>query len=94
MTWRDVLKIHPAADLFPMMSRDELIALGEDIKANGMKTTIVVLATPVRDCRGARVAMNRAGFIAQIKAALRTRAPRPSAPRKNSRDWQSRHSGT
>ena len=34
-SWRDVIKIHPAADLFPMMSPDELKALGEDIKRNG-----------------------------------------------------------
>ena len=30
--WRDVLQIHPAAELFPLMTPDELRALGEDIK--------------------------------------------------------------
>ena len=30
-TWRDMLEVHPAADLFPMMAPDELKALGEDI---------------------------------------------------------------
>jgi hypothetical protein len=25
-SWRDILPVHPAADLFPMMSRDELRA--------------------------------------------------------------------
>ena len=34
-SWRDVITIHPAADLFPMMSPDELKALGEDIRRNG-----------------------------------------------------------
>ena len=34
-SWRDVIKVHPAADLLPMMSPDELKTLGEDIKANG-----------------------------------------------------------
>jgi hypothetical protein len=33
--WRDVLQIHPAAELFPLMTLDELRALGEDIKRRG-----------------------------------------------------------
>jgi hypothetical protein len=41
-SWRDVLKIHPAADLFPMMSPDELVALGEDIKKHGMRVPLVL----------------------------------------------------
>ena len=41
-SWRDVIKIHPAADLFPMMSPDELKTLGEDIKANGLAQQIVL----------------------------------------------------
>ena len=40
-SWRDVITIHPAADLFPMMSPDELKALGEDIRRNGMTAPIV-----------------------------------------------------
>ena len=31
-SWRDVLKVHPAAELFPLMSDAELKELGEDIK--------------------------------------------------------------
>src|SRR5215469_7023124 len=42
MTWRDHLKVHPAADLFPMMSEDELRELGEDIRANGLLSPIVI----------------------------------------------------
>jgi len=41
-SWRDTLKIHPAADLFPLMSSDELRALGEDIKKNGLKIPVAV----------------------------------------------------
>ena len=47
-SWRDVIKVHPAADLFPMMPPDELKALGEDIKANGL-THQIVLWTPDSD---------------------------------------------
>jgi len=35
-SWRDVLPIHPAAELFPRLSPDELKALGADIKQNGL----------------------------------------------------------
>jgi hypothetical protein len=41
MGWRDQYKVHPAADVFPMMGDDELKALGEDIAANGLKQPIV-----------------------------------------------------
>jgi ParB-like chromosome segregation protein Spo0J len=39
-SWRDLIKVHPAADLFPLMSPEELRELGEDIKANGLKVPI------------------------------------------------------
>ena len=41
-TWRDALLIHPAAELFPLMSEPELRELGEDIKKNGLRSPIVV----------------------------------------------------
>jgi hypothetical protein len=41
-SWRDVLPIHPAAELFPRMSEDELRALGEDIVKNGLNTSIAL----------------------------------------------------
>ena len=40
--WRDVLSIHPACELFPPMSPDELRALGEDIKTNGLTSPIAL----------------------------------------------------
>jgi hypothetical protein len=52
--WRDVLKVHPAAELFPPMSPDELQALGEDIKANGLTAPIIVWKRGSRYQKGPR----------------------------------------
>jgi hypothetical protein len=41
-SWRDVIKVHPAADLFPTMTTDELRALGEDIKKNGVRVPVTL----------------------------------------------------
>jgi len=41
-SWREVLPIHRAAELFPRMSADELRALGEDVVKNGLKSPIVL----------------------------------------------------
>jgi hypothetical protein len=43
--WRKLVKVHPAADLFPMMSDSELEELGRDIEKNGLRHE-VVLWTP------------------------------------------------
>jgi hypothetical protein len=48
-SWRDVLPVHPAADLFPLMSDDELKTLGEDIKKNGLRTPIILWAEGFAD---------------------------------------------
>jgi ParB-like chromosome segregation protein Spo0J len=40
--WRNHLPAHPAADLFPALSDEELRALAEDIKARGLLANIVV----------------------------------------------------
>jgi hypothetical protein len=52
MGWRDHWKVHPAADLFPLMSESELRELGEDIKANG-------LISPLIKCEGKLLGRNR-----------------------------------
>jgi hypothetical protein len=41
-TWRDVLPVHPAAELFPMMSEAELRELGKDIEANDLTAPILL----------------------------------------------------
>ena len=44
-SWRDIYKVHPAADAFPMMDDDGLAELGEDIKANGLREPIKFMRT-------------------------------------------------
>jgi hypothetical protein len=65
--WRDKTKVHPASDVFPMMTDDELKALGDDIKANGLKHPILFHCdgTPdfiLIDGRNRYEAMERAGL--------------------------------
>jgi hypothetical protein len=46
-SWRDVLPVHPAADLFPLLSKTNparLREMGEDIKVNGLQQPIVIWA--------------------------------------------------
>jgi hypothetical protein len=43
-SWRDLIKVHPAADLFPMMHDAELDELGRDIIKNGLGVGIVLWA--------------------------------------------------
>jgi len=53
--------IHPLAGLFPMMSRDELDALTEDIRQNGLREPIKLLDGAVLDGRNRLRACERAG---------------------------------
>src|SRR5262245_42703579 len=48
-SWRDVLKIHPACELFDPLPPDELRALGEDIKKSGLWEKIKYIDT-IGDC--------------------------------------------
>src|SRR5215469_352563 len=40
--WRTTLPIHPAAELFPLMSPAELKELAEDIKKNGLVSPVAL----------------------------------------------------
>jgi hypothetical protein len=40
--WRAHLKVHPAADPFPLLPPDELQALADDIKKNGLRYPIIL----------------------------------------------------
>ena len=43
-SWRDTFPIHPACELFPPISADELRTLGEDIRAKGLQNRIALWA--------------------------------------------------
>ncbi len=43
MSWRDHLPTHPAAEMFPLLSPDELRELGEDIKKNRLQERAKVM---------------------------------------------------
>jgi hypothetical protein len=62
MSWRDHIKVHPAADLFPMMSESELRELGEDIKANGLLASLVLHNGKLIDGRNRLDAMELVGL--------------------------------
>jgi ParB-like nuclease domain len=78
--WRDTIAVHPAADLFPMMSNEELYALAADIKKNGLQQEIILWApTPTAardqyqllDGRNRLEAMERAGVTLDIEQHVR-----------------------
>jgi hypothetical protein len=48
-SWRDVLPVHPASELLPPLSPDELNDLAADIRANGMLNPIVIWTGPEGD---------------------------------------------
>lgn len=51
-SWREVYKTHPAAELFPRLTHDELLAIGEDIKKNGLQYKVVFWSKGHRDYDG------------------------------------------
>jgi hypothetical protein len=61
-SWRDLLPVHPAAELFPMMSEEELRALGEDIKKNGLREGVALLDGKLLDGRNRLEAMEAVGI--------------------------------
>jgi hypothetical protein len=61
-SWRDLLPVHPAAELFPMMSEEELRSLGEDIKKNGLREGVALLDGKLLDGRNRLEAMEAVGI--------------------------------
>jgi hypothetical protein len=62
-SWRERLPVHPAAELFPLMSEAELEQLAEDIKENDLLVRIVLLPDgQLIDGRNRLDAAERAGL--------------------------------
>jgi hypothetical protein len=49
MSWRDLIDVHPDADIFPMADEAQLKAWAEDIKKNDMKVPIVIARNQTGD---------------------------------------------
>lgn len=82
-TWRQKYRVHPAADLFPMLPDAELDELGADIKQNGLREPLVIwrdLATDedfLVDGRNRLAAMARAGVSTTPASRMVTSAECP-----------------
>jgi hypothetical protein len=61
------VKVHPAAELFPIMSDDELFALAADIKANGLLQPLTMLGDVLLDGRNRMRACALAGVAPTTK---------------------------
>lgn len=48
-TWRDILPIHPAADALPLLSKEALQELADDIQTNGLHVPITIWYDVVAD---------------------------------------------
>lgn len=68
--WRDDNKVHPAADMFPMMSDAELDELAADIEKNGIQQPIVWLKGQLLDGRNRVAAVHRIADASRRDALL------------------------
>jgi len=85
ISWRDQIKVHPAADLFPMMSDAELDELAADIAEHGLYQAIAFQGDELLDGRNRLAAIyrikdetrrnNLLGFVASTKRVLEVRDP-------------------
>ncbi|HEY2918450.1 MAG TPA: ParB/Srx family N-terminal domain-containing protein [Candidatus Binatia bacterium] len=68
LSWRELIPVHPAADVFPMLPEEELRKLAEDIKKNGLRELPVLWRRPpgttleLIDGRNRLAAMELAGI--------------------------------
>jgi hypothetical protein len=46
-SWRDLYQVHPCADVFPMMSDEEIDELANDIKLNGLRESVIRWMNPI-----------------------------------------------
>jgi hypothetical protein len=88
-SWRDAMPIHPAANIFPMMSEPELKRWGRDIKKYGLKTRIAIHDSGV-DTKGPQYSLldgrNRLAATEAVGLAPRLEL-KPSSPRSKTLLW-------
>ena len=41
--WRQMLQVHPAADVFPLLGKEDVVALAADIKKHGLKQPVLII---------------------------------------------------
>jgi hypothetical protein len=74
-TWRDVLPVHPASDLFPMMGDDEINDLAADIEKHGLHERVVLWtdgdAVSLLDGRNRIAALEKLGQTIKLHRARR-----------------------
>ena len=64
------LPVHPSADIFPMISDDELQELADDIKANGLIHPVVIKNNVLIDGRNRLAACKLAGITDVLTTEL------------------------
>jgi hypothetical protein len=62
-SWRDHLKVHPAADMLPRMSETEFQALKDDIEKNGLRSSVVLYQRQLLDGRHRLDALEQLGLL-------------------------------
>lgn len=77
MSWRDLMPVHPAADLFPMLDDAELVALGNDIKANGLASPIIIYSEHIGGKPVLIDGRNRLAALDRVGVHLRLEGPTP-----------------
>src|SRR5688572_28340685 len=65
----DPLTVHPAASLFPLMPVEELRALAEDIRANGLIEPVLLYQNQILDGRNRLAACALAGVTPRFAVA-------------------------
>jgi hypothetical protein len=87
-SWRSIYRVHPAAEVFPMMPDAEIEALAADIRANGLRQPVVLWQAPgvlrstisnfttrdwiVVDGRNRLAALERLGVVFSADKSVRT----------------------
>jgi hypothetical protein len=69
-SWRDRYPVHPCADVFPMLSEPELDALAADIKANSLRSPIVLWQDETASCYWVLDGRNRLEALERLGVAI------------------------